>query len=234
MAPPDLVLLCGLLCDRTVWQRQAEALSANARVHVHDFRGFDRIEAMAGQVLETAPERFALAGHSMGARVALEVVRRAGDRVERLALLDTVVHGIREGERDQRLRLVELARRCGMRALAQAWLPPMVHPARADLDAMPELVAMVERMSPDIFAGQVEALLRRPDAARVLEAIDCPTLVAAGSDDLWSPPEQHRGIAARIRGARLRLFPGAGHMAPWETPEAVTAALVEWLDWPAG
>lgn len=227
MSRPALLLLCGLLCDRTVWRHQAEGLAAQADVHVHDFRGHDRIQAMAASVLATAPGRFALAGHSMGARVALEVLRQAPDRVERIALLDTGIHTVQPGERDKREALVALARRDGMRALAAAWLPPMLHLDSPALRS--ELQSMVERMTVDDFAGQIEALLQRPDPHGLLASLPRPVLVGVGEHDRWSPPAQHEAMARLIGGVQVRVFPGAGHMAPCENPAAVTAALREWL-----
>jgi len=226
---PALYLLCGLLCDHTVWQYQIDGLSDIADVRAVAFAGDNRIEAMAARVLRAAPARFALAGHSMGARVALEVVRQAPERVQRLALLDTGIHTLRPGEREQRQRLVDLARAQGMRALASQWLPPMLHPAHASLGVSGELVEMVARMEIECFVRQIEALLDRPDPAPVLAALNCPVLIGVGAQDRWSPPSQHEQIAQRIRGAQLEIFPEAGHMAPFEVPAAVTSALREWL-----
>jgi pimeloyl-ACP methyl ester carboxylesterase len=232
MSRPSLLLLCGLLCDRTVWEHQAKALAAQAEVHVHDFRGLDRIEAMAATVLADAPPRFALAGHSMGARVALEVFRQAPARVDRIALLDTGIHTVRPGEREQRMRLVELARREGMAALAAAWLPPMLADDAAH-ELRAALAAMVERMTPEDFEGQVEALLARPDPAALLAALPRPVLVGVGELDRWSPPAQHAELAGRIGAGAPVVFAGAGHMAPCEAPDAVSAALRDWLSAPA-
>lgn len=228
MSRPSLLLLCGLLCDRTVWRHQADGLAALANVQVHDFRSHDRIEAMAASVLAAAPPRFALAGHSMGARVALEVFRQAPGRVERIALLDTGIHTVQPGERDKREALVALARSQGMRALADAWLPPMLHLDSPALYA--ELRAMVERMTPDDFAGQVEALLQRPDPQPLLASLPRPVLVGVGEHDRWSPPAQHAAMAAMIGDTPVAVFPDAGHMAPCEHPAAVTTALRDWLD----
>ena len=89
---------------------------------------------MARMVLSTAPQRFALAGHSMGGRVALEIMRLAPERVARLALLDTGCHALLQGadgdpERQARARLTDLAQGEGMRAMAQNWINTLVHPA---------------------------------------------------------------------------------------------------------
>lgn len=228
---PTLYLLPGLLCDRVTWAHQLQGLADIADVRVPSFYGFDSIPDMARAVLAEAPARFAVAGHSMGARVALEIVRMAPERVERLALLDTGTHPVRPGEAEKRQELVDLARREGMAALAARWLPPMVHPdaARRDPALMRELTAMVGRATPEIFAGQVKALLGRPDAAAGLGAIRCPTLVGVGREDAWSPVSQHEPIVAAVSGAMLTIYEDSGHMAPMEAPEAVTASLRTWM-----
>jgi pimeloyl-ACP methyl ester carboxylesterase len=226
----DLLLLPGLLCDRTIWQAQAAGLADIATPQVVDFGPCDSLAAMAERTLAIAPARFALAGHSMGVRVAFEIMRIAPERVEALALLDSGIHTLQPGETEKRMRLVELAHAQGMEALCEAWLPPMVHPDRVGDDAfMRPLREMVARYTPDRFAGQITALLNRPDPAPFLSSIVCPTLIGAGRQDAWSPPAQHEPIATAIRNSRLVIFENAGHMAPYEAPEQVTAAMRGWL-----
>ena len=129
-----LILLPGLMCDASVWAPQVEALSPQARCLVPDYGLRDSLTAMAQQVLDDAPEeRFALAGHSMGGRVALEVLRLAPQRVTHLALLDTGTHPRAAGaegdkERAGRMALLAVAQAQGMRAMGQQWLRGMVHP----------------------------------------------------------------------------------------------------------
>jgi len=227
---PTLFLLPGLLCSAWVWTGQTAALADMADIAVADFFGFDSIEAMADSVLAEAPARFAVAGHSMGGRVALEIVRKAPERVAGLALLNSGVHPRRPNEAEQRQVLVDLAHAEGMDALARRWLPPMVAPARtADAPFMERLMAEVRRATPEIFERQIRALLNRPDAEAVLPTIACPTLVVGGHQDGWSPATQQRTIAAGIDGAALTLIDDCGHMSPVEQPEAVGAALRGWL-----
>lgn len=234
MAPETLVLIPGLLCDGAVWRAQLDALGKDIDVRVAAVTGFASIAAMARSILADMPDVASVAGHSMGARVALEMVRAAPGRIARLALLDTGLHPARAGEDERRHALVDLGRRDGMRALADSWLPPMVGPGV--LDARPalraELYAMVERMNPEIHHAQITALLGRPDARDGLAAIRCPVLIGVGEHDAWSPPEQHREIAQAIPHARYVVFAGSGHMAPMEVPDAVTAALREWMAMP--
>ena len=225
-----VVLLPGLLCDQDIWRDQIDALGQDHHVICPGFMDDVSIEAMAEDVLASAPAQFSLAGHSMGGRVALEVVRRAPERVTRLALLDTGSRPAKAGEAQGRAALVRLAREQGMAALARRWLPPMVADGRAaDAALMDRLTAMVERANPDLFERQVQALLGRPNAFRALGAIPCPTALIVGRLDTWSPPAQHEEMAACIAGAYLTVIDGSGHMAPAEQPDAVSAALLSWM-----
>jgi pimeloyl-ACP methyl ester carboxylesterase len=228
-----VLLLPGLLCDRTIWSDQICALEKIADVIIPDFRFVDSITAMAQIALNSAPSRFALAGHSMGARVAIETFRMAPDRVDRIALLDTGVHPRGPQEESKRGELVDIARNQGMEAMAARWLPPMLyldklHPDHTALLA--PLTEMVKRSTPETFANQQRALLDRPEARAVLPLIKCPTLVLCGRQDVWSPVSQHEEIAAAIPHAKLVIVEDAGHMSPVEQPEAVTHALLAWLN----
>lgn len=169
----------------------------------------------------------------MGGRVALEMLRLDAQRVERLALLDTGVHPLAPGETEKRRALLDLGRREGMRALVDAWLPPMVHADLRNENFLKPLREMCLDAGLAGYENQMTALLERPDARPLLGTIRCPTLVAVGRDDVWAPLDQHRAIAEGIRGATLVVFERAGHMAPVEAPEQVTRALQAWLDTPA-
>jgi pimeloyl-ACP methyl ester carboxylesterase len=120
-----------------------------------------------------------------------------------------------------------------MRAMGREWMRPMVHPARlGDAPLVESILAMVERRTPDQFAGQIRALLERTDLAELLRSVRVPTLVACGREDAWSPVAQHEAIATLVPGSRLAIFDDCGHMAPMERPEAVAQALIGWLDMP--
>jgi len=225
-----LLLLCGLLCDETIWADIPSRLASVANAYVMSFAGFSSITGMADKVLAAAPPRFALAGHSMGGRVALEVWRKAPERVTALALLNTGVHPTRESEYDSRGLLVRLARRQGMAALADEWLPPMMGaPPDRVAQVMPPLKAMVQRFTAESFAGQINALLQRPDARPVLPSITVPTLLLSGTNDTWSSLSQHADMQRIVSRSTLVEIAGAGHMSPVERPDAVARALKGWL-----
>ena len=235
MAPTPLVLLPGLMCDRAVWGDTLPALGGGRDTDIAAYGAIDSLGGMAERVLELAPRRFAMAGHSMGGRVALESFRRAPERVAGLALLDTNYLPRPAGEagaREERERraLLELARASGTRAMGEKWVQSMVHPARLGDRALIEAILdMFARKSADIFAAQIRALLDRPDAGPLLPAIRCPALVSCGREDSWSPLARHEAMAAAISGARLAVIEDCGHMAPMERPREVAAALAAWL-----
>jgi len=228
-----LILLPGLICDASIYAPQLAAFPQSKAVD--GYGRADTLERMARIVLDQAPERFDLFGHSMGGRVALEVVRMAPERVRRLALVSTGVHPLKPGERDKRHALRQIGRDQGMEALTDAWLPPMVAPGRVgDEELMAPMRAMCIRAGLDVFEAQIEALLARPEVDSLLPAIACPTLVMTGAEDSWSPPAQHEAIAAAIPDSELVIVPGAGHMILLEAPDAVNAAIASWLSRPAG
>ena len=231
----NLLLLPGLLCDRAAWASMLPHVQRVADCSVPDYADATSLGAMAERVLASAPPRFAVAGLSLGGRVALEIVRRAPGRVERLALLDSGCHARPTGaagdaERAGRLALLASAREHGMRTMARTWVQPMVHPERlANTVLIDAILDMFARRTPQQFAGQIEALLTRPDATDVLRSVTCPALVLCGREDAWATPPQHEEMAALIPGGRLTIIEHCGHMAPMERPEAVGAALAAWL-----
>lgn len=230
MNKPTLLLIPGLLCDETVWQPVIDRLAECLPILVADCSTQDSITQMAEDILDGVDGELLVVGHSMGGRVALEMVRLAPKRIKKLALADTGVHPKRTGEEAKRQDVIDLAYAKGMSALAAKWLPPMVHPDRhLDADLMGTLTQMVERMSPELHERQITALLNRPDAVSGLGDIACETLLIVGRQDVWSPVDQHEAMLPHLRNARLAVVEDAGHFAPTEQPEAFATLLEQWL-----
>jgi pimeloyl-ACP methyl ester carboxylesterase len=146
-----VVLVPGLLSDSFVWESVTARLANRVDAVVADLTSQDSLVTMAEEILNSSAGDLRVAGHSMGARVAMEMARQAPDRINRLVLLDTGIHPLKEGETDKREEIVDFAHREGMLALAERWLPGMVHPDRtSDTRLMSGLTSMVLRMDPDI------------------------------------------------------------------------------------
>lgn len=234
---PDLTLFLipGILCDLRVWPSQRAALAELAHIRIAEHGTRDSLQGMAEAILEQAPPRFALAGHSMGGRVALEVFRIAPERIAGMALMDTGHHPLPLGEpgkreAEGRFTLLAKARTQGMRAMANDWVQGMVHPTRlADSALINGILDMIESKTPQIYAAQIHALLNRPDAGLLIPQIKCPTLILCGQEDAWSPVQRHREMAAAIPGSTLVEVPDCGHMSTLECPQAVNEAMRAWL-----
>jgi len=231
-----LLLVPGLMCDHAVWEPLLPQLTASHLCTVVDHGHANSLSQMAVQLLHNAPPNFYIAGHSMGGRVALEVLRIAPERVAGAALLDTgylpKLPGL-EGEQEvqKRMELLHVAQQQGVRAMAHEWVQGMVHPQRlADTDLIARILAMFDRKDATVFAHQLHALIHRPDGSDVLSSLRVPTLIMCGRQDSWSPPAQHESMHRLAPHATLAVIEEAGHMAPMEQPQAVADIMLRWLD----
>ncbi|MDX6749067.1 alpha/beta fold hydrolase [Geminicoccaceae bacterium 1502E] len=230
MSLEPLIMLPGLLCDERLFAAQLAPLRELAQVTVADLTRDDTIAGMARRVLERAPERFALAGLSMGGYVALEIMRQAPGRVSRLALMDTQARPDTAEASAMRRDLTALVGRGGFRGVSSRLMPRLLHAERLqDEDLVETVKAMAEAVGKDGFLRQQEAIIGRIDSRPHLPAIACPTLVLCGREDVLTAPELHLEMAAAIPQATLVVIPRAGHLAPMERPEPVTAQLRLWL-----
>jgi len=226
-----LVLVPGLLCDAQLWQSQVEDLADIADVWIADHTRADTMAGVARDVLADAPfARFALAGLSMGGYVALEIMRQAPDRVDRLALLDTAASGELPEQTRRRNELIALAGRGEFAQVCEILLPLLLHPSRLAERSLTDIVrSMAQNTGKGAFVRQQRAIMSRPESLSSLAAIDCPTLVLCGRQDSLTPLARHEEMAAAIKGARLEVIEHCGHLSTLERAAQVNAALRRWL-----
>jgi pimeloyl-ACP methyl ester carboxylesterase len=225
-----LALLPGLLLDGAHWRAQVEGLSDIADCRIGDFMTQDNVADMARSVLAMMPERFAMAGLSMGGYVALEVMRQAPQRVALLALLDTKARLDNEEQTARRRGLIDLAQKGKFRGVTRMLLPMLIHENHLNDAALTgEIMAMAERCGRDVFLRQQKAIMSRPDSLPSLPRIACTTLVLCGRQDALTPLDCHEEMAAGIHSAKLTVIEDCGHLPPMEKPEEVNRALRDWL-----
>ena len=230
MSRRHLILLPGLLTDARLYGHQTAALADIADVTVADLTQGDSVGALAERVLAAAPATFALAGLSMGGYVAFEILRRAPQRVVRLALLDTTARADTAEQVERRNAGIAVARDGHFGRIMPALLPQLVLPAHLALDSVGGLaVRMAEAVGPEAFIRQQTAIRDRPDSRPLLAAIACPTLVLVGAQDQLTPPDRAAEMAEAIPAAQLISIVDCGHLSAIEQPEAVSAALRFWL-----
>ena len=226
-----LVLVPGLLCDKQLWQRQAEDLADVADIWIAEHTRSDTMAGVARDVLADAPfASFALAGLSMGGYSALQIMRQALQRIARLELLDTAAGADLPEQTQKRMNFIALAERGEFLGITDLLLPLLIHPSRLDESALTNVVySMAKNVGKDAFVRQQRAIMSRADSRGLLAAIGCPALVLCGRQDALTPLARHEEIAAGIKGARLEIIEDCGHLSTLEKPAEVNSALRRWL-----
>lgn len=225
----DLILLPGLICDARLFAPQIEALADVAVAFVPHLDAAS-VGDMAEAVLGAAPRSFALAGLSMGGYVALEILRRAPERVTRLALISTTARPDTPEQSAMRRDLIELAKTHRYAQVMPRLLPKLISAGRReDADLKRIVVEMAEAVGARAFIHQQTAIISRPDSRPDLARIGVPTAVICGDADELTPQDRHAEMADAIPGATLAVVPGAGHLATLEAPDALSALLRGWL-----
>jgi pimeloyl-ACP methyl ester carboxylesterase len=225
-----IVLIPGLACTAELFAPQIPALWPHGSVTVASTLEGDGMAGMAAAILRDAPPRFTLGGLSMGGYIALEIMRQAPERVLKLALLDTAARSDTPEQSDLRRALVARVEGGELEAVLRQIAPNLLHPDhRNDLSLIETQVRMGLAVGPEGFARQQAAIIGRIDSRPSLSAIAVPTLVLVGDRDALTPPIRSEEMAAAIPGARLVVIPNCGHASSLEQPDAVNAALTEWL-----
>lgn len=232
MAMPHkpLLFLPGLLEDADAFEHQFLGLAEAAACRAAELTRSETIAGLAEDALAQAPaERFCLVAHSMGGYVALEILRRAPQRVERLALLNTHARPDSRESTENRRRLMALAETDFPAVMAEL-APKLLAPRHAEeVGLVGKMSEMALATGKEAFLRQQHAIIGRIDSRAHLGAIRCPTLVVAGRDDAIMPVAWLDELAHGIPGARLEVIEDCGHMSSLEQPEKVTALLGEWL-----
>ena len=226
-----LVLVPGLLCDWHLWQPQIENLADVADIWIAEHTRSDTMAGVARDVLADAPfASFAIAGLSMGGYIALEIIRQAPQRVDKLALLDTAAGTDPPKQTQKRMDFIAMAERGKLLDITDILLPLLIHPSRLAERALTDIVrSMAKDMGNEAFVRQQRAIMSRADSSTLLGTIDCPTLVLCGRQDALTPLARHVEIAAAVKGSRLEIIEECGHLSTLERPAQVNAAFRRWL-----
>jgi len=232
-ATEPLVLVPGMMCDDRVFEPQIRALGPERAIMVVPISRGERVEEIVARLLDQLPQRFALAGHSMGGIVAMEVLNRIPGRITRLCLMSTnpmseapafaatrepLIVGVQAGRLDEVMR--------------DMMPPDFMAPGPDRLDIQAKLAEMAHDLGPDVFVSQSRALQRRPDQQATLRKCVVPTRIVCGDVDPLTPVRRHEFMAGLIADAALSVIQGCGHIPMLEKPEQTTQILRDWLDQP--
>lgn len=220
-----------MMCDARLFESQIAAFSSARPVIVPPAPAQNSMAEMAAAVLARAPERFALAGLSMGGIVAMEMVAQAPHRIARLALLDTNPLAEPPDVRARRAPQIDKVRIGGLAAVMRDEMKPKYLAPGEEQEAILDLcMAMALSLGSKVFLAQSAALRDRPDYRAALSRISVPALVLCGRQDMLCPLERHELMQNLIPGARLAVIENAGHLPVLEQPRETNKALAGWLE----
>ncbi len=224
----SILFLPGMMCDGRLYGPQIEAFGSRFDCRIGDIGGHASMGDIAADLLEGAPASFALVGLSMGGIVAMELMRRAPERITRLLLMSTnpfsespqvlerripQMQAVARGELSRLMREEVILNYPGSRSpQAAAAIAEICHAMAMDLGAQ-------------VFDKQSRALMHRPDYSPDLERYDLPCTILCGDQDRLCPLSRHRYLAQAIPKADLTVLEGVGHLPTLEAPEEVCEAI---------
>ena len=219
-----LVLVSGLLSNPSLWRHQIDHLSDIASIQVHS-PSQDTSAKMVEAILNKAPPKFALVGHSMGGWLSLEIMRIAPSRVSHLCLLNTTSRMDSDAKKQRRQEMIHRAENGKFHEIAEELAENFVyHPL-----VKREVEKMFLNVGKETFVHQQKAMLARNESLSILSTITCPTLVIHAAKDKNFSLEEQNEMANQITDAKLAIVEDSGHMSPIEMPQAITALLKFWL-----
>lgn len=240
---PPLVLVHGFPVDCRMWDAQLAELSSQCRAIAPDLRGFGRsvandpftIESLADDLhallVELGALPCVLGGYSMGGYVALAFIAKYSADLKGLMLVDTKAEADTPQQKESRLKMAELARTKGPKAIADEMIPKQL--ADETPRRRPAVAASLRRLMLECRPTTIEhallAMRDRPDRSAVLSTIKVPTLIIVGDHDSITPVSIAQTMQQRIDGSKLEIIRGAGHMSPMEQPAQVTGAMSRFL-----
>ncbi|MEL6684831.1 MAG: alpha/beta hydrolase [Pseudomonadota bacterium] len=233
MPRETLVMIPPILSDARVFAHQTQVLSQSHAVMIAPPTCGERIEEIASQILSWAPSKFALCGMGLGGMVAMEIIRRAPERMTRIALLSTSPQADTPEAAAAREPHI-IAARAGrwddvlQHEINSTWMAP----SSDKVELVRVLTTMGRELGPEVYIKQARALQRRKDQQGTLRQIQLPTCVICGRHDGQYQLKRHEFLAELIPYAQFEIIEGAGYLPTMEAPEATTDALQRWMKQP--
>jgi len=246
-----LVFIHGTPFSSIIWRRIVPHFAGHRRVYFYDLLGYGRSDMREDQdvSLGIQSEVFAalldhwglqspdVVGHDFGGTTALRAHLLGTRNYRSLTLIDPVALSpwINEGA---------LSRHALQHPAAFADLPPFIHRAivpayisdASQSPLLPETMALYAEpwfgeLGQPAFWRQIAQFDEKytDEVESIYDQIRCPVMILWGEKDRWISVEDGRRLATMIPGSILKVIPDAGHMVQEDAPEAIVAALFQFL-----
>lgn len=227
-----------------MWEGQLALADTGWHVIAPQFRSVDgatadppgaSVDDYAGDVIDLLDglhiKQAVIGGLSMGGYVAFAMLRHAARYFQGLILADTKPQADTPEAVEGRKKLLALVQQKGSAGVADEMIPKLL--GETTRKTRPEVAEHVRSLilasSADAIAGEIRALMSRPDSTPLLATIHFPTLIVVGDEDTLTPPTLSHEMRDAIAGSELAVIPGAGHLSNLEQPESFNAALARFL-----
>ena len=220
----------GMMCDERIFSPQIEELSQNLEVTIADISSFSSVRELASDVLEKAPKKFALLGHSMGGIIAMEIYSQEPNRIEKLILMDTNPKAELDEvklKREPQIRDVNKGKL--LEVMRDEMKPNYLADSENQSSVLNVCMDMALTLGSDVFTNQSRALQSRADQQNTIQSINIPVLIMCGSEDKLCTVERHEMMHNMISDSELKIINNAGHMPTLEQPRETTEVIKEWL-----
>lgn len=230
MKKEPLVLLPGTLCDRAMWEEQVEELSNIAEIIIGDVGQHSSIQELADSVLEDAPEEFSIVGFSLGGIVALEIMRIAPERINKLALISTNPFPPTKEQQVLWEKYIEMIENNQFIEVVKRKLyPALVSKPNQSGTTLEKVLNMAKNIGPKAYINQLKSVMTRNDQRPILKKINCPTVIIVGELDKVCPVELSDYLNKNIEDSQKVVIEGAGHLITLEKPYETSQILKQWM-----
>jgi len=237
-----VILLHGWMESWSVWRQTIEALGKEFRMYALDFWGFgesvgtsytvDTYVEMVNQFLDRLGiVRAPLIGHSMGGTVSLSAAMRYPEKVVKVVVIGSPIHGS---------SLNILLKLSGIPAVAAllfrvplllsffTLIGGYLTTPRAGYQFYRQVRAEMSQVSMHSFFQSI-GTLRRTDLRPHLSKVRPPTLGIYGKWDFIVHPNQAKVLQKGVPHAKTLLYPDAGHLPMMDTPDRLIRDIREFL-----
>ncbi len=235
-AGAPLLLIMGYAGTMEAWdQTLVKTLASSRRVILFDNRGMGRstgadssfsIEKMAQDALALLDalgiEKADILGWSMGSLIAQEMAILAPEKTGKLILY---------GSAPDTKRIMKAVE--AMETMAPDIFIAQLFPedwAKENPDIFKRLPPLGAAPDPAVLRKQQDAMASWKGVRNRLTNKNKDILLIAGEEDAITPPEESLSLAARLPGAWVVRFKGAGHWLMYQTPEDFAKTVLLFLD----
>lgn len=229
---PFLLLIPGTLCDARMFARQSRALRSSAVVHCADYTHLRDVSSWIDRLLKRLPPTFSVAGFSLGGLLALEMLRRAPQRIDRVALISSNAQAASPKGARRSAWLHKLWQERGAGVVAKHVKPAYFHHEAKRRTHQQRVLGMALKTPWHSAFAQFDWAANRPQGFDALQAFAGPLLAVAGAKDRLCPPAWQRAMQQVQPRMTVVELQRCGHFVPLESPAQLNHALIHWLNKP--